>query len=61
MSDSIVHCPTCGKRTGITDSRPTLIGDLETIVRVRRCRPCGFRQFTAELDLTLSKEILIED
>jgi transcriptional regulator NrdR family protein len=61
MYDSLFRCLKCNHKTIVSDSRPTLIGGFETIVRTRRCRPCGTKQVTAEVFLPIAEEVLIED
>lgn len=41
-------CPVCGERTLIYDSRPDESG--ESVRRRRKCRVCGYRFTTIEVD-----------
>lgn len=44
---SLKHCPSCGARATCTDSRPSRVG---TIRRRYRCRACGRRWSTMEIE-----------
>lgn len=45
-------CPVCGGKTCITDSR----SDGETVRRRRKCRECGHRFTTEEIDADLQAQ-----
>lgn len=46
-----LFCPGCGNDTvtAVTDSRPTLRGDITMVRRRRACRECGYRYTTLEM------------
>ena len=60
MDDNMITC-TCGKRLAIVDSRFTILGELTTMRRLRKCKSCGGKFYTIEIPEEIAKEIYLED
>ena len=55
-------CRNCGSgEMNVRTSMPWITEHTQTVLRTKECRKCGHTYQTAEIDLTIAKEVLQED
>jgi transcriptional regulator NrdR family protein len=58
---SVIICPNCKTRTGVTESRHHNQYGFWTVRRVRRCKKCRYRVATVELPEEIGDEVFLEE